>query len=151
MMRRIYIFPTMRARHMRAVLCCPLVLAATLGTPSLSFGTSNSLKVSSLDEHPQQSAIKGNVVDKNGNPLDGVTITIKGTANSTATNASGAFEISSQALPVVLVASRVGYGSTEVTVTNNSPVSITLTDAATGLDEVVVVGFGSQKKENLTG
>ncbi|SJN47869.1 TonB family protein / TonB-dependent receptor [Sphingobacterium sp. JB170] len=98
-----------------------------------------------------QTAITGHVVDATGAPLEGVTITIKGTTSSTSTDSGGGFTINAAQLPVTLTASRVGYASSEVTVTGAASVSITLRSSTTGIDEVVVVGFGSQKKENLTG
>lgn len=151
MRTRTHIHPASTGSHIRAALCCPLIIAAVLGIPNCSLASGDMLPpaigVSSL----AQTAITGHVVDATGAPLEGVTITIKGTTSSTSTDSGGGFTINAAQLPVTLTASRVGYSSSEVTVTGAASVSITLRSSTTGIDEVVVVGFGSQKKENLTG
>ncbi|MBV8255305.1 MAG: TonB-dependent receptor [Chitinophaga sp.] len=97
-----------------------------------------------------QTKITGKVTDKaSGNPLPGVTIVIKGTNRGTATDPNGTFSI--QAKPGdVLVASFVGFDPKEATV-GNGPVSITLSEKVGSLEEVVVTGYASQKKKDLTG
>ncbi|NQD72567.1 TonB-dependent receptor plug domain-containing protein, partial [Sphingobacterium shayense] len=151
MMRRSYIQSAVRRLPIYKALYRPLLLSAVLGIPSLSSGALS--PVTLLGEYPviQQTGVKGVVVDGKGNPLDGVTIKIKGSEVSTSTDEKGSFEIEVSALPATLIASRVGFTSNEIPVYSRESIRITLQDSATGIDEVVVVGFGSQKKENLTG
>ncbi|MGO3806294.1 MAG: SusC/RagA family TonB-linked outer membrane protein, partial [Sphingobacterium sp.] len=151
MRTRTYIHPASIGSHIRAALCCPLIIAAVLGIPNCSLASGDMLPPATGVSSLAQTAITGHVVDATGAPLEGVTITIKGTTSSTSTDSGGGFTINAAQLPVTLTASRVGYSSSEVTVTGAASVSITLRSSTTGIDEVVVVGFGSQKKENLTG
>ncbi|WP_086949329.1 TonB-dependent receptor [Sphingobacterium sp. JB170] len=151
MRTRTYIHPASIGSHIRAALCCPLIIAAVLGIPNCSLASGDMLPPATGVSSLAQTAITGHVVDATGAPLEGVTITIKGTTSSTSTDSGGGFTINAAQLPVTLTASRVGYASSEVTVTGAASVSITLRSSTTGIDEVVVVGFGSQKKENLTG
>ena len=151
MMRRSYIQSAVRRLPIYKALYRPVLLSAVLGIPSLSSGALSPVTI--LREYPviQQTSVKGVVVDGKGNPLDGVTIKIKGSEVSTSTDEKGSFEIEVSALPATLIASRVGFVSNEIPVSSRESIRITLQDSATGIDEVVVVGFGSQKKENLTG
>ncbi len=96
-----------------------------------------------------QNTVKGRVSDDKGEPLVGVNITIKGTTQGTFTDGEGLFSI--PATPdAVLVASYIGFETVEVPIGNQSNIEITLSGAEV-LDEVVVVGFGTQKKATLTG
>lgn len=151
MMRRSYIQSAVRRLPIYKALYRPVLLSAVLGIPSLSSAALSPVTI--LGEYPviQQTGVKGVVVDGKGNPLDGVTIKIKGSEVSTSTDEKGSFEIEVSALPATLIASRVGFTSNEIPVYSRESIRITLQDSATGIDEVVVVGFGSQKKENLTG
>jgi TonB-linked SusC/RagA family outer membrane protein len=84
-------------------------------------------------------------------PLMGVSITEKGTSRGTATNANGEFSINVANAKSILVFSFVGYSTQEVIVGNRSQLNISLTEDDKALDEVVVIGYGSQKKSDLTG
>lgn len=97
-----------------------------------------------------QNRVSGTVTDKNGEPVIGASIQEKGTTNATATDVSGRFSLS---VPenAVLQVSFVGYISREIPVGNRTTLEITLEEDSRLLDEVVVVGFGTQKKVNLTG
>ncbi|HTF30795.1 MAG TPA: SusC/RagA family TonB-linked outer membrane protein, partial [Flavitalea sp.] len=97
--------------------------------------------------------INGRVVDKTGNPLQGVSVFVTGTQKGTSTDKEGRFTIS---IPdglnnVLLEISNVGFKSTTVTVGNQTEINITLEEDAAGLDQVVVVGYGTVKKRDLTG
>src|SRR5699024_3943264 len=85
-----------------------------------------------------------------GNPLIGVTVQVKGTKVGTTTDADGHFEIEADE-NATLVFSYVGYQDKEVTVNGRENINVTMTSSATGLNEVVVVGYGTQKKKDLTG
>lgn len=99
----------------------------------------------------QQRTLSGIVTDSNGQPLSNVTVNENGTNNRTTTQADGRFEIVSRSSNVVLVFSIVGYNSQEVSVGNNSNIQVRMEEAVQSVDEVVVVGYGQQKKVNLTG
>lgn len=101
----------------------------------------------------QAQVIKGKVTDsQTGETLPGVNIVLKGTTTGTTTDASGEFSISLTEESSVLTLSFIGYKSQEVTVTNSqSFINISMEADIQSLDEVVVVGYGTQKKEHLTG
>lgn len=98
----------------------------------------------------QNRTVTGKVTSTSGNSVPGATVTQKGTSNATVTNESGAFSISIPAAPTVLVFSSVNYKSEELTVNNQSSVSIRLTDTTTVLSDVVVIGYGNQNRKQLT-
>ena len=98
-----------------------------------------------------EQTIKGNVLDETGSPLIGVNISEKGTTNGTSTNIDGNFEITVKSQASVLVFSFVGYLSQEITAGTQSQLTVSLQPDKKLLDEVLVVGYGTQKKVNLTG
>ncbi|NLR80725.1 SusC/RagA family TonB-linked outer membrane protein [Chitinophaga eiseniae] len=101
--------------------------------------------------HVLKQTVTGKVLDaKDGAPLPGVNIVVKGTNRGTVTNANGSFTLQADA-GEILVISLVGYTRQEVPVTEGSPITIRLQSSATGLDELVVVGYGVQKKKVVTG
>ena len=124
-----------------------LLLIGCLGYFSLS--ASAAMPVQEQAASPQQT-IQGSVTDEEGTPLMGVTIKIKGTDQGTVTDGEGNFTLS---VPdnAVLEVSYIGYQTQEVTVGSQTSLSITLKASASGLNEVVVVGYGTQKKADLTG
>lgn len=95
--------------------------------------------------------IRGNVVDEKGEPLPGVSILEKGTNNGTTTDTEGRFTIQVQNAESVLIFSFIGFISKEVAVGNQQSLSVNLDVEDKSLEEVVVVGYGTQKKVNLTG
>ncbi len=99
----------------------------------------------------QQQGITGIVKDHTGLPLPGVSVVIKGTTSGTITDMDGNFQINNLPANASLVFSFVGMRAMEVQVGNQSNLSITMEEETIGLDEVVAIGFGTQKKENLTG
>lgn len=98
----------------------------------------------------QQNPCKGVVKDPAGETLIGASISVKGTTMGTITDIDGAFSLPGVKPGQTLVISYIGYNTQEI-VWDGTPLNITLREDAAMLDEVVVVGFGSQKKENLTG
>lgn len=98
------------------------------------------------------STLDGKVIDaKTKTPLEGADVQIKGTTHQVLTNAKGAFSFrTGQIFPYVLVITHVSYKSIELTV-DGSPVTIELEPAANQLSDVVVVGYGTQKRADLTG
>ncbi|MBC8769943.1 TonB-dependent receptor [Arenibacter sp. BSSL-BM3] len=99
----------------------------------------------------QQTTVKGNIVDSNGTPLPGANVVEKGTTNGVTADFDGNFAIDLAEKNAVLVVSYIGFATKEVEVNGQTNLSIILEESSAGLDEVVVVGFGTQKKLNLTG
>src|SRR5690606_24640853 len=95
--------------------------------------------------------ISGTVMDNEGNPLIGVNIRVKGTDFGTATDADGAFYLDDVDEHAILVFSYIGYQTKEVAVAGNISLMVTLLSDSQLLDEVVVVGYGTQTKRDLTG
>ncbi len=95
--------------------------------------------------------ITGKVVTNTGEPVPGVTVLQKGTSNGTATGVDGSYSINVPETPGTLVFSFIGYTTQEVAFTKAGAFNVTLTEDAKALDEVVVVGYGTQKKSDLTG
>lgn len=96
-------------------------------------------------------AVSGTVSDEKGEPLPGVSILVKGTQQGTTTDIEGQFKLNLTNANPVLVLSFVGYESQEVTVGNQSTLAISLQSDTKALDELVVVGYGTMKKSDLTG
>lgn len=96
-------------------------------------------------------SLKGNVYDKEGQPITGATILVKGTTNGTVTNLDGAYSLNSVSKDAVIVVSYVGMKTQEVNVRGRSSLNITLQDDNVTLNETVVIGYGSVKKADLTG
>ena len=99
----------------------------------------------------QQVDLQGTVVDAEGSPLPGASIVEKGTTNGTQSDFDGNFSLAVANENAVLVISYVGFATKEVAVNGQSNIAITLEEDAAGLDEVVVVGYGTVKKSDLTG
>lgn len=102
------------------------------------------------DAVQQDNKITGTVLDPTGMPVIGANIMIKGTTNGTITDMDGKFSLD---VPkgATLVVTYVGYTNQEISVGNQKKLSITLREDSEALDELVVVGYSTQKKVNLTG
>jgi TonB-linked SusC/RagA family outer membrane protein len=99
----------------------------------------------------QEITVKGVITDGSDKlPLPGVSIQIKGTQKGTTTDATGTYAISAPA-NATLVISSIGYTSREIPVNNQTTINISLSSAAQDLEQVVVVGYGTQRKKDLTG
>lgn len=96
--------------------------------------------------------IKGKVQSSSGQPLEGVSIILKNTTTGTSTNSKGEFTISVTDDESILVVSFLGYESKEIKIGNKNIIDVALNSSkATDMDAVIVVGYGTQKKINLTG
>jgi len=109
------------------------------------------LSVMSSAMWAQQLTISGVVKDGNGQIMPGVSVVEKGTINGTITDMDGVYQVSVDDPSKVLVFSFIGMTTQEVTVGSNTSINITMQDDVIGVEEVVVVGYGTQKKANLTG
>ena len=98
-----------------------------------------------------QFQVSGIVTDTDNVPLPGASILEKGTTNGVQTDFDGNFSIGIADENAVLVVSYIGFGSKEVQVNGQPTINVQLEESAEGLDEVVVVGYGSVKKSDLTG
>ncbi|MGE5108908.1 MAG: TonB-dependent receptor plug domain-containing protein, partial [Sphingobacteriales bacterium] len=102
--------------------------------------------------YAQNKTISGKVTDsKDGAAISGATIQPKGTRKGVTTGADGSFKISVDANVTKLVISSVGYASEEVDITGKTEIAVSLVVTNTSLNEVVVVGYGTAKKKDLTG
>ena len=95
--------------------------------------------------------VKGRVLDEKNEPVIGATVVLKGTTRATMTDVEGNFVLHVEDEKSVLVISFIGYNTKEVTVGSQTELSVILSAETQALDEVVVVGYGTQKKVNLTG
>lgn len=99
----------------------------------------------------QEVTVTGTVTDaETGDPLPGVTVVIKGTQQGTITQVDGTYSVQTPE-DAVLVFSFIGFNTSEVPVAGQTQINVSLEPAVLGLDEVVVIGYGSVKKEDATG
>ncbi|WP_282037518.1 SusC/RagA family TonB-linked outer membrane protein [Saccharicrinis aurantiacus] len=100
----------------------------------------------------QQSKLSGAVSDTNGNPIPGVSIQVKGSMLGTITDMDGKYALSVEGnTQSVIVYSFIGMQSQEVVWTNQTTIDVVLLDEVHGLNEVLVVGYGTQEKKDITG
>lgn len=123
-----------------------LLSPLSTGLASTAFGMS----VNGAYAVQQDNVCKGVVKDANGETIIGASVVVKGTTNGTITDFDGNFSIPNVDKGATIQISFVGYKTQDV-VWKGGPLTVTLKDDAQALEEVVVVGFGSQKKANLTG
>ncbi len=110
-----------------------------VGTPALAFSPG-------LDEAQQNTVVGGVVVDKNNEPLIGVSVMVEGSSGGTITNMDGKFSISLPKNKTSLKFSYVGFATQTVSVKNKKEVRVVMHEDLQQLDEVVVVGYGVQQK-----
>jgi TonB-linked SusC/RagA family outer membrane protein len=103
----------------------------------------------SMQQAPQ--TVRGKVTDTSDAPLPGVTVLVKGTTRGTVTGSDGNYSLANVPSNATLVFSFVGMKTQEIQVTGRPAVDIVMVEEAIGLDEVVAVGYGIQKKATLTG
>ncbi|MEL4455808.1 TonB-dependent receptor [Lutimonas vermicola] len=99
----------------------------------------------------QNVTVKGTVYESTDSPLPGVSILVKGSSLGTATDFDGNFTLEDVPLSSVLVFSYVGFQTYEVQIENDTPLTITLQEDAEALDEVILIGYGTQAKKEITG
>jgi len=101
--------------------------------------------------HAQSQIVSGVVTEESGMPLPGVSVLVKGTSNGTTTDVDGKFSISTTDTNATLVFGFIGYVTQEVAIANQTLLSITLQQDVRTLSEVVVIGYGTQKRADVTG
>mgnify|MGYP001943022729 FL=1 len=100
----------------------------------------------------QEYIITGNVTSQqDGLPIPTVNILVKNSSNGVTTDFDGNYTISKVAKNSTLVFSYIGYKTKEVVITNGNPVNVQLTEDVEALEEVVIIGYGSQKRKEVTG
>lgn len=99
----------------------------------------------------QTKMVTGKVMDENGDPLIGATILVMGTTNGTTSDIDGSFSLSNVPEDGVLRVSYIGYVTQEIPVAGQSVIVVTMLEEAIGLEEVVAIGYGVQRKSDLTG
>jgi TonB-dependent starch-binding outer membrane protein SusC len=99
----------------------------------------------------QQKTVSGKVTDSGGQPLPGVTVVVKGTTQGTVTNADGGFTITNIPENATLQFSFVGMKMLEVVVGTQTSINVSMEEETIGLDEVVAIGYGTQKKRDIIG
>ena len=138
-----------KTQHRRVSMILGLTL---LCAPSaISVYAENGVNDITVQAVMQTKTVKGTVLDENGEPLIGVSIVVKGTSTGTITDFDGKFSINLPGGSKELVVSYIGYKEQAIIVSGNAPLNIKMVPDTQALDEVVVVGYGTQKKVNLTG
>ena len=99
----------------------------------------------------QNKTISGTVTDKNGAPVAGVSVTAKGSTRGATTNSSGSFTLSVPSDVTTLVVSSVGYATQQVDISGQTSVTVSLVESISSLNEVVVIGYGTARRKDLTG
>jgi TonB-linked SusC/RagA family outer membrane protein len=106
---------------------------------------------SSAFDMQQQKTVTGKIIDSTGGGLPGVSVVVKGTTTGTITDLEGNYLLGNVPANATVVFSFVGMRSQEIVVGDKTTINVTLADETIGLEEVVAVGYGVQKKVNLTG
>lgn len=104
-----------------------------------------------IKEKQQQKEITGTVTDNDGFPLPGAAILVKGTDNGTTTNFDGKYSITVSENATILMVSYMGFETQEIEINDQSVINIKLLSETSSLDEVIVTGYTSERKSDLTG
>jgi TonB-linked SusC/RagA family outer membrane protein len=127
------------------------LLSSILSAHQLSFDLVDKVIVVMPDIVVQGITVTGTVTDENGEPLPGVNVLIQGTTTGVVTGVNGQYSINVPDRNAILVFSFMGFATQEITVEDRTGINIALSEDTREIEEVVVVGFGTQKKVNLTG
>src|SRR5262245_47023576 len=98
-----------------------------------------------------QSTINGKITDENGKGVAGVTVAVKGSTNQTISGDDGSYRISGVTSKDILVFTSIGYLEQEIAVKDQTVINLTMDISQKVLGDVVVIGYGTQKKRNVTG
>ena len=104
-----------------------------------------------LTAFSQTKTITGKILDDKGAPIQGATVTVKGSKAGASTGADGTFRITVAATGKTLVVSSVGFAQKEISIGDQTDISVSLVAAQTNLNEVVVIGYGTARSKTLTG
>jgi TonB-dependent starch-binding outer membrane protein SusC len=128
-----------------------LLVAGWLGMVSFSVAQQPTNSTGRTSTATAPATLGGRVITQTGEPLPGVTVQLKGTTRGTTTDPDGNFRLTDLSPGTVLQVSFVGYSTQEITVGEQPSLTITLREDALALGEVVVVGYGTQRRATLTG
>jgi len=143
--------PTIMTRLCVLFFICSVAIATAGAVPAAGSYNTNGNPVTAVEED-QQYTVTGTIKDATtGEVLAGVTILVKGTTTGQLTDANGKFTIRIPDREAVLVISSIGYTTQEIAVQQGSVVNLSLVTEEQKLDEIVVVGYGTQKKESVVG
>ena len=106
--------------------------------------------VSEVTTKAQPSKIFGKVTDSSGAPLPGVTVVVKGTTNGTVTNVDGEYSLSNISEDAILQFSFVGMKMQEIQIKDRTTINVILEEETIGIEEIVAIGFGTQKKRDIS-
>lgn len=138
-----YYIPTLKT--MVKTFC--LVLSIAIALPNLGYANDSK---TTLPSEEIAKPITGTVTDESGDPLVGVSVSVKGKSVGTITSSNGSFTLEAEEGDV-LVFSYYGFTNSEVVISNQANLSVLMSQDINTLDEVVVIGYGTQKKSHLTG
>jgi TonB-linked SusC/RagA family outer membrane protein len=123
------------------LLCQPLLFVLTLLL----------LQSFVITSHVDGQQVTGRVISADGEPMLGVSVAVKGTTQGAVTDDAGNFTLNVSSEDAVLVFSFVGYITQEIAVGSQRTINVTMTEGFTDLEEIVVIGYGTRKKSDLTG
>lgn len=134
-----------------------ITLATIFLCASFSFTTDirekNEIARNIIIEEPQQqlNEIRGNIIDEGGNPIPGVTVIVKGSNTGTTTDAEGNYYLNNISSNAIIQFSFIGMETQELNIDNRAVINITMREETIDIDEVIVVGYITQRKVDLTG
>ncbi|MBA7550897.1 TonB-dependent receptor P39 [subsurface metagenome] len=148
-------FKVMRITLILLILPTLQLIAGNSNSQSAKLSSNSNNVSTEVENQPisiqQSSTITGTVTDEAGVPYPGVYITIKGTTRGTMADAEGNYSIEVEGSDAVLVFSFIGTETQEILVGNQTEINVTLLTGVAQLQDIVVVGYGTQKRVNLTG
>jgi len=133
-----------------------IVLSSIKGvkTPALSLLTADPhgpFAYQGIENEARMHSLSGTVTGEKGDPLSGVSVLVKGTSNGTTTDGEGKFKLTIPDEGAILSFSIIGYQSRTVRVGSESTLNVQLKESVSGLNDVVVIGYGTAKRSDLTG
>lgn len=142
----------LKTQNLLRVKFAALLLAPTfIATNAASAYDTDFLSSDEVSSINQEKNINGVVLDNNGVPVIGANVLIKGTTTGTITDVDGKFSLNNVPASATLVVSYMGYHTLEVSANQPLPIRITLKEDQHALDEVIVIGYGTMKKSDVTG
>ncbi|HEY2349537.1 MAG TPA: carboxypeptidase-like regulatory domain-containing protein [Puia sp.] len=99
----------------------------------------------------QTKVVTGTILDDKGAPVQGASVAVKGAKGGTTTDATGVFTLTVSAAAKALVISSVGYNQQEIGIPADNKVAVTLVSSTQGLNDVIVIGYGTTKRKDATG
>ncbi|MES2447324.1 MAG: TonB-dependent receptor [Bacteroidota bacterium] len=155
-MRKILLKRILRKISITLLWCLFLQISASAITIKhsikLNYLTTSAIKLKKRVNQPKSffADVTGVVLDTKGYPLPGIGVKVKGTQNAISTDVDGKFTLRNVDAQATLVITSIGYKEQEVALRGRTTIQVTLEEDAKGLDEVIVVGYGTQKKASVT-